>query len=78
MISLSLFTLNDPIEKFVHLKIFVIEIKCRTFRIFLGLLKILEAFNVLRTCISHLSRNFCKLPSTCLHSFYKFINILFA
>lgn len=77
-ISLSLGILNDPIEKVIHPKIFVIEIKRSTFRVFLRLLKIFEAFNVLCAGISHFSRNCCKLHSTYLRSFDKFINILCA
>lgn len=78
LISFSLGTLNDPIEKVIHLKIFDIEIKCSTFRVFLGVPKILEAFNVLCACISHLSRNCRKLHSTYIRSFDKFVNILCA
>jgi hypothetical protein len=77
MITLSSGTLNDTIEKVIHSKIFVIEIKCSTIRVFLCLPKILEAFNVLCACISHLSRNCCKFHSTYLRSFDKFIKILF-
>jgi len=77
MISLSLGTLNDQIEKVIHLKICVIEIKRSTFRVFLSLPKILEAFNILYACISHLSHNCYKFHSTYIRSFDNFINILF-